>query len=1007
MAMVVTVAIGLAVHAEGDRQGAPDPLMFSTFLGGSGTDWPHAIAVGHNGSIYVTGYTTSYDFPTTDGAFQRVSEGNEEVYVACLSHDGKELRWATLVGGSGQDIAWDMAVDPSGRVYVTGVTYSTDFPTTAGAYSRTIDGDSDAFVLCLADGGGSLVYSTLLGGENDEMGYTIGLLDDGSSVVAGHTESVFLPTTLDAYDRGLGGASDAFIARLSADGRELEACTYLGGTYTETEPDMVLDGDGNVWLTGSTTSQDFPVTSGLPNDWDLGRDVFVANLDIDLTTLRRATVIGQEGNDVPRSIELGPERRVVLTGFTTSAEFPDVSNRPGNDNTGLTDGFLLVLSPDLADMEHGWLYGGSDFDVVRTAKYDTRGLLHLVGYTNSTDFPTTLGSYRPYKSGDDHDMFYVQVDPDAGYVTLNSTYIIGEDNGDFGMDLAFDGWGVPIIAGHTRSPDFPTAGDPYDDTHNGAGDVVVLKYVTDEEPPEIFNDSTPGRVEVGTNVTFSVQVDDATGIFEVWLYIVESMHDHLEDTPIMMEGNGTYTATFVVSRTTLGLTYRFTAWDVLGHMSVTEMTTLTLVDTFPPELRSDESMDRGTTGDPFEFRIWTYDNWGVKTVSVEYTIGEREVNTSMSGGGNDHGHRDFNQTIDLAADSLDPIRYRFHLVDSSGNEASTDWMQVPVVDDDPPTVGALDLPALAYPGAWVTVDVPVTDNIGVDDVWVEHFVEMAQVETLPVDGPYGPRVVVDVPVPTGRGDLHITVRAVDAGGNEANASGIVPFRDDTPPDLTIVHDDNTTTGDTFILTWTASDRAGINSMWGYYVFGHGHAIEDYTYFSAATLPTAGVEIDVPSDSTDPLYIILAAKDVYGNENQTAPIIINVMDDDPPWAELHRVLSDPPAWHKIDLYSEPYQDNIGIVGYEWSWSLKDDGERHYIDADGPEMSITMDETGTYVFYLTVHDGAGNEYTASLITEVRDDGSEEPSGFGHLALFMIAVAIGAMALLPVYHYLRGRD
>jgi hypothetical protein len=373
----------------------------------------------------------------------------------------------------------------------------------------------------------------------------------------------------------------------------------------------------------------------------------------------------------------------------------------------------------------------------------------------------------------------------------------------------------------------------------------------------------------------------------------------------------------------------------------------------------------------------------------------------------DHGFSMWNQTIDLAAGSLDPIRYRLHLWDSSGNGVTTSWEQVPVRDDDPPTVGTLDLPSHAYPGTWVTIDVPVSDNIGPTEVWVEHFVEVGLVETLPIDGPYGPRVVADVPVPEGRGDLHITVRARDAAGNSANSSGFVPFHDDEPPEMTIIHDDNATTGDTFNLTWTASDRAGIQSMWGYYVFGHGHAIEDYSYFQAEDLPTTGVDIDVPIDSTDPLYIILAAKDAYGNENQTEPVVIEVLDDDPPVAVLHRSLSDPPDWNWIVIWAEPCYDNIGIVRYEWSWSLPGGEARSVIDADGPEMSMTMDEPGTYVFYLTLYDEAGNEFTVSLTTEVRDDGSEEPSGFDDLALFMAAVAIVVLVLMLVYFYIKHRD
>ena len=194
-AATALLVAGHTVQAEDDRQGVPDPLLFSTFVGGGDAEWPHATVVAPNGTVYVTGYTLSFDFPTTEGAYQRVTKGNEEVYVLHLSADGSELLWATLIGGSGQDIAWDLAVGTDGRVYVTGMTRSANFPTTQGAYLRTREGGSDAFVVCLAADGGSLVYSTLLGGEDDDKGYAIKALSEGRVLVAGNTGSMFFPTT--------------------------------------------------------------------------------------------------------------------------------------------------------------------------------------------------------------------------------------------------------------------------------------------------------------------------------------------------------------------------------------------------------------------------------------------------------------------------------------------------------------------------------------------------------------------------------------------------------------------------------------------------------------------------------------------------------------------------------------------------------------------------------------------------------------------------------------------
>jgi hypothetical protein len=1004
VAAAVLLVVGLSVQAEEDRQGLPDPLMFSTFVGGTGVEWPHAVEVADNGSIYVTGYTLSFDFPTTEGAYQRVTKGKEEVYVLHLSPDGSELLWATLIGGTGQDIAWDIAVGADGRVYVTGETLSPDFPTTKDAYLRTREGGSDAFVVCLSPDGGSLVYSTLLGGEDDDEGFSIEALADRRVYVAGSTGSVFFPTTNGAHDRALGGVEDVFVSRLSSDGRTLEASTYLGGSYTEKEPSMVIDGSGNLWLAGSTTSQDFPTTAGLPNDWSLARDVFVAAIDGDLTQLKRATVVGQIGSDVPRSIDIGPQGEVLVAGYTHSPEFPTTGPEPGNDNSGNWDGFMLVYGNDLTTRHHEWLYGGDNYDVIRAARYDPRGLIHATGYTNSTNFPTTLGSYDPYKSGDDHDMFYMQVDPDSGYSTVNSTYI-GKNMGDFGMAMSFNPWGIPIIAGHSRSDGFPTEGDPYDSTHAGNGDIVVLKYTTDEDPPEFSNDTTPGQVETGANITFSVDVHDSTGIFEVWLYIVEDRHDFQRPDSILMEGNGIHSFTMGLSGSSLGLRYRFMAWDVLGHISETEFREIDIVDTIPPSMLSDKTPGEGTTGDPFEFRFEAYDNWFVELAKVEYVIGEMNWNSTMSTFGSDHGFAEWFLTIELANSTLDPIDYRFHFMDQN-TMVSTGWVQVQVRDNDAPMVSNLSLPLVVLPETWLTVDVFVIDNIGIASVWLEHYVEIGQEETVTIDGPYGSRVVTELRVPRGRGDLHISIHVEDDAGNIGVASGMVQFRDDDPPELTVHHENTTSTGESVTITWSASDPAGIHSMWGFYVFGYGHGMEEYTYFQAEEIPTVGTRISVPEDSLEPLLVVLGAKDLYGNENLTGTIEIQVLDGNPPKASAGPDMVVSPG-EVVLLDARSSEDNIGISNYSWSWIDPSSNELVVVHSERGWIEANITRVGTYDITLEVTDLAGNTASDGMVVQVRGEGEEEPNRLDMDAIVMIAVAIVGLTLLVLFLVLKSRS
>jgi hypothetical protein len=1000
MALAAMVAVAMSVAAGEDRQGVPDPLLFSTFVGGGADDWPHAAVTGPNGTVYVAGYTLSYDFPTTEGAYQRVAKGNEEVMVLHLSADGSQLIWATLVGGSGQDIAWDLALGPDGKVYVTGLTRSPDFPTTQGAFLRTREGASDAFVLCLSPDGGSLVYSTLLGGEDEDEGYAIEVTNEGRAFVAGSTGSVFFPTTSGAHDRSLGGLEDVFVSRISSDGRTLEASTYLGGSYTEVEPSMALDASGNVWVAGSTTSRDFPTTAGLPNDWDFARDVFVASLGSGLAKVDKATVTGQEGSDVPRSIDIGPQGQVMVAGYTHSPEFPEETPDPGDDNSGEWDGFILVYNASLRSWDHARLYGGGNRDVVRRAVFGPKGLVHAVGYTNSTDFPTTLGSYKPHKTGDDHDMFYVQLDPAEYYSIRNSTYI-GRMAGDFAMALAFDRWGTPVIAGHSRSADFPTEGSPYDDEHNGMGDIVVLKYTTDEDPPHIYNDTTPPTVDTGTHLNLAVDVTDATAVGDVSVSITLRHLDYNSVDTVELSRIDKYRASVYVGTDVYEVEYHFMAWDVLGHFNSTEPVPVTVRDTVPPTHLEDGTPAEGTTGDVLGFHTTVTDNWEVDLVWIEITQGDVGLNANMSLEGVDQGSYSWGHTIQVPADSIEPVDYRFHISDGAGNTVTTSWGQVIVRDDDAPVLGPLTAPTKAEPDTIITVSVSATDNIGLSRARVEYLVDIGQPGTVRIEAPLGEVLSAEVPVPVGRGDLHVTMIVEDAAGNEASVSAVVPFSDDTPPLLlNLVIPANATTGDPATLSWEVVDASEVQRSWLEYVFGDGREPTDFRRENADDPYQCIVHVQVPNFDTEPLYVRVGAIDRYGNSNETDLVRVDVVDDEVPRVDIQFSMKEPSSWKRVILDGSRSTDNLGITRYEWSYGPADGSQVLTIDTDEPEISLTMDRPGVYAFHLTVHDAAGNSNSTSLEIELSEDtpsGTSIPTWVLYLAAVAVLVVVGGVVLL----------
>jgi len=265
-------------------------LVYSTYLGGTYRDIGHGIAVDGSGNAYVTGETGSIDFPTTAGAFQSANRGNTNAFMTEMNAAGSALVYSTYLGGSRYDYGYGIAVDGSGNAYVAGLTKSTDFPTTAGAFQPTLRGGSyDAFVAKINPsqaGAASLVYSTYLGGKGNDAAYGIALDGSGNAYLTGLTTSTNFPTLHPVQAKyGGGGGGDAFVTKLNSTGSALVYSTYLGGSVSDEGDGIAVDTAGNAFVTGSTSSVDFPTKNAFQPNKSGGSspysDVFVTKIAFD------------------------------------------------------------------------------------------------------------------------------------------------------------------------------------------------------------------------------------------------------------------------------------------------------------------------------------------------------------------------------------------------------------------------------------------------------------------------------------------------------------------------------------------------------------------------------------------------------------------------------------------------------------------------------------------------------------------------------------------------------
>ncbi|MGI8710220.1 MAG: hypothetical protein ACR2LA_04420 [Acidimicrobiales bacterium] len=385
---------------------ADGELRYSTFLGGSDSEYLTGVAIGPDGATTVTGGTRSADFPVTPGAYD-TSYNSSDAFIARLSADGSTLRYATYLAGVGFSRSVDVGSD--GSATITGSTFGEDFPTTPGAYDTTFNGGgtygTDVFVTRLSPNGSTLRYSTYLGGVDDDEAYGVAVGPDGLATVVGYTLGNGFPTTADAYDTsynggGQFGGGDAFAVRLSANGRALRYSTFLGGGDADSATGVVLAPDGSAVVTGNTAALDFPTTPGAFDTTPgvFGSDPFVTRFSADGSTLRYSTFVGGSGYDEANAIALGPDGAATIVGYTESRDFPTT---PGSDPTlNLSgDGFAARLSPDGGSLRYGTFVGGSSSESAAAVAVDADGSATLVGSTYSADLRTTPGAADPSFNG--------------------------------------------------------------------------------------------------------------------------------------------------------------------------------------------------------------------------------------------------------------------------------------------------------------------------------------------------------------------------------------------------------------------------------------------------------------------------------------------------------------------------------------------------------------------------------------------------------------------------------
>ena len=461
-----------------------DPILQSTYLGGSNNNEAYALAIHPTtGEVYVAGYTESIDFPNTSGGAQESKSRGNEAFVARLDKDLTQVLQSTYLGGSGWDEARALAIHPTtGEVYVAGYTESANFPKATGGAQNKYGGKGDTFVARLNKDLTKILQSTYMGGKGLDVAYALAIHPTtGEVYVAGYTESIDFPNTSGGAQESKSGGNEAFVARLNSNLTQILQSTYLGGKDSDVAYALAIHPTtGEVYVAGLTESIDFPNTSGGAQKVYGGGswDAFVVRLNSNLTQILQSTYLGGRNSDVVFALAVHPKTGdVYVAGYTLSTNFPNTTGGAQKGHRGGSeDAFVARLNKDLTKILQSTYLGGNNSDIAHALTiHPTTGEVYVAGETESTNFPEAAGGAQKSK-GKKGDAFVARLNSNLTKI-LRSTYL-GGSGYDYATALAISSTGDVYVAGYTLSTDLPKATGGAQATFVGGGFNAFVSRLT-------------------------------------------------------------------------------------------------------------------------------------------------------------------------------------------------------------------------------------------------------------------------------------------------------------------------------------------------------------------------------------------------------------------------------------------------------------------------------------------------------------------------------------------------
>ncbi len=455
-----------------------DPLVYSTYLGGSGDDGANSLTIDNDENIYITGWTNSPDFPTKDNYQEYHGDSTWDIIVTKINSKTKDIVFSTFIGEKNSEVGRSIKLDSKNNIYITGYTTSKNFPL-KNQYQE-YQGHSDVFLLKLNSAGDNLIFSTCLGGEADEEANDIALDNEENVYITGFTDSQDFP--LKNSFQEFEDDKCIFITKFNSEFDAFVYSTLIGADRETIGKSIAVDDSGNAYITGETYSWNFPTKNPIQENFGGGHcDLFVAKINQLGDELIFLTYLGGNRQDYNKSIALDKYGNLYITGRTASKDFP-VKNKI-QKHQGYYDIFVTKINTNGDSLIYSTFIGGKRWDYGNSIILDKFGNVYIAGTTSSPDFPL-LKQYQDHNGTFDA---YILKLNSTGDKILYSTYLGGNDE-DVGTSIAIDDKYNAYLTGTSFSSNFPTKDQLYG--YNGDRDCFVLKMSENPEvPPKVLGDS--------------------------------------------------------------------------------------------------------------------------------------------------------------------------------------------------------------------------------------------------------------------------------------------------------------------------------------------------------------------------------------------------------------------------------------------------------------------------------------------------------------------------------------